>query len=409
MTESRESDGRASDGLVLDGVIDPRLRVAAVQASPVFLDRDATVDKACDLIAEAAAEGAQLIVFGENFLPGHPVWFHTLPPTDVRSMELAERLVENAITIPGPETERLGAAAQAAGAMIVMGVVEQPEPGISVIHSSQLVVAADGTIAGLRRKIVPAVGERVFLTPGAGDSIRVFESPWGPISALAGGENSNPLLTYALRTMGARIHVAGWPPHFHKPGIMHGVMTITGRAVAYQNSAYVISVAGAADPSVAEQVAGTEAHRENLEAMTSDPGSVIYAPRGKLLAGPLHGEGILYADIDPTAGTWAQLVNRQYDRPDLLKLVVSTQPQGPGTEFVDGPLTGGPRHGDEATTAEAIRLIRERYGDRISAEDAEELLPYVAQVISRSEQLEALDLTTDDPRTTGYGRAVDAG
>lgn len=108
MTESRESDGRASDGLVLDGVIDPRLRVAAVQASPVFLDRDATVDKACDLIAEAAAEGAQLIVFGENFLPGHPVWFHTLPPTDVRSMELAERLVENAITIPGPETERLG-------------------------------------------------------------------------------------------------------------------------------------------------------------------------------------------------------------------------------------------------------------------------------------------------------------
>ena len=93
----------------------------------------------------------------------------------------------------------------------------------------------------------------------------------------------------------------------------------------------------------------------------------------------------------------------------MLKLVVSTQPQGPGTEFVDGPLTGDPRHGDEATTAEAIRLIRERYGDRISAEDAEELLPYVAQVISRSEQLEALDLTTDDPRTTGYGQAVDAG
>jgi aliphatic nitrilase len=377
------------------------LRVAAVQAAPVFLERGPTVDKARSLIAEAGGNGAALVAFPENFLPGHPLWFHSLPPTDHRSMALATRLVDNAVTLPGPEVDALAEAAASAGVMVVIGVVERPDPLVSVIHSSHLVLGADGTIIGVRRKLVPAVGERVFLTPGGGDSVRAFESPWGPLSVLGGGENSNPLLTYAMRSLGARIHVALWPPHFHKPGIMHNIMTITGRAIAYQNSAHVIAVAGAVDPSGTADIAGSEEHRANLEAMTNDPGSVVIAPRGDPVAGPQHGEGILYADIDLSSGTWAQLVNRQYDRPDVLQLTVHDRPTHEGVHF-----TGRDPGETDHEAAHARSLIAYRFGDALSSAEVEELVPYVVSTLRRSEALAMHDLTTTDPRDTEYVRSV---
>jgi aliphatic nitrilase len=376
------------------------IRVAAVQAASVFLERGPTVDKARSLIAEAEGNGASLVAFPENFLPGHPLWFHSLPPTDHRSMALATRLIDNAVTLPGAEVNALAEAAASAGVMVVMGLVERPDPLVSVIHSSHLVLSAEGTIIGVRRKLVPAVGERVFLTPGGGDSVRAFESPWGPVSVLGGGENSNPLLTYAMRSLGARIHVALWPPHFHKPGIMHNIMTVTGRAIAYQNSAHVVAVAGAADPSGVTAIAGSEEHRANLEAMTSDPGSVIIDARGELVAGPQHGEGILYADIDPSAGTWAQLVNRQYDRPDVLELTVHNRPTQEGVRFSSGDLGDADQ---EATHARS--LIAHRFGDALTPAEVDELVPYVVSTLRRSEALTKRDLTTPDPRTTEYFRS----
>lgn len=376
------------------------IRVAAVQAAPIFLERDATVDRARALIEEAGGTGARLVGFPENFLPGHPLWFHSLPPTDHRSMALATRLVDNAITIPGPEVSALAEAAASAGVVVVIGVVERPDPSVSVIFSAHLVLGPSGVV-GVRRKLVPAVGERVFLTAGSGDSIRVFDSPWGPLSVLGGGENSNPLLTYAMRSLGARIHVALWPPHFHKPGIMHNVMTITGRAVAYQNSAHVIAVAGAADPARAVDISGSEEHRSNLEEMTKDPGSVIYAPRGSVLAGPQVGEGILYADIDPAAGTWAQLVNRQYDRPDLLQLTVRTEPAEPGILFA-GPGSHPAQVDLLGPSDRARELIVARFGDVLSAADLEALVPYVESTLRRSDELARRDPTAVDPRETSY-------
>lgn len=381
---------------------DAPLRVAAVQAAPVFLDRDGSLHKACDLIVEAAAGGARLVAFGENYLPGHPIWFHSLPPTSARSRELATRMVDNAVTVPGPETDLLCEAARTAEAMVVIGVVERPDPRASVVFDSQLVVSPSGELLGTRRKLVPAVGERVFIHPGGSESIRVFESPWGPLSVLAGGENSNPLLTYAMRSLGARIHVALWPPHFHAPGVMQRVVSITGRAVAYQNTAYVVAAAAASDPAAAGQVGGDGSHEADLEAMIEDPGSVIFAPRGTVLAGPQRGEGILYADIDPDAGTWAQLVNRQYDRPDLLWLTwgreaVST-PMSPGAGAVpDADEAGSVTPDDRAERAR--RLIRDRFGNALDDADAEALVPYVVQILRRSKKLEEQVPALVDPRT----------
>jgi aliphatic nitrilase len=364
------------------------LRVAAVQAAPVFLDRERTVDKAVALIREAAAGGARLIAFGEGFLPGHPVWFHLLPVTHPRSIDLSSRLVDQAVTIPGPEVDAIAAAARDAAAVVVLGLVERPDPRIAVVYDAQLVVGPEGVL-GVRRKIAPAVGERVLFAAGGAESITTFETPWGALSTLAGGENSNPLLTAALRSRGAGIHVAAWPPHFNRPGLMGEVMSITGRAIAYQNTAHVVAVAGAISPEVIHELAITEDDRSLLEAMAADPVSAVWAPRGAQLAGPAPGgETILQANLELGGGTWARLVNRHYDRPDLLRLVVS--------ESAEKGAEGGP-------TDEGIRReIVERFGPALGPDDVEELVPYVSAVRGAGRRLAALGLDGDDPRRISY-------
>jgi len=373
------------------------LRVAAVQAGPVFLDRERTVDKAVGLISEAGRNGARLIAFGECFLPGHPVWFHFLPVTHPRSIELSVVLVDNAITVPGPEADAIASAARDAGAVVVLGFVERPDPRVAVVHDAQLVAGPDGII-GIRRKVAPAVGERVLFAPGGSESIRTFDTPWGPLSTLAGGENSNPLLTAALRSTGARIHVASWPPHFNKPGLMGEVMTITGRAVAYQNTAWVIAAAGATSPEAIDRLALTDEHRSLLESMASDALSAVWAPRGALFAGPQPGgEGILYADLDLGQGTWAQLVNRHYDRPDLVRLYFVADRGGtaPGE-----PPSGAevPPDPDEPVR----RAIVDRFGSALPPDEVCELVPYVRRIREAGARLAAMDLEDADPRQTAY-------
>lgn len=382
-----------------------QLRVAVVQAAPVYLDRTATVERACHLIGEAAGQGARIVVFGEGFLPGHPVWAHALPPTHARSRELASELVENAVTVPGSESETIAHVAKSTATMVIMGIVERPDPRVSVIYSSQLVLSPDGSV-GVRRKLVPAVGERVFLTAGGPESVRAFESPWGPISVLAAGENCNPLLTYAMRSMGARLHVALWPPHFHAPGVMYNVQTITSRAVAYQNTAHVIAATVAVDTEVAGKISSDEEYLRRVSKMGEDPGSVIYRPGGSVLAGPQHGEGILLADVDLTSGTWAQLVNRQYDRPDLFRLEITGPHLAPGGTTPE-PSRGERRISDEERSIRARRLIADRFGGDLTPQDVEALVPYVVDVLQRSDQLAERDPTSLDPRAMSYAHRDD--
>jgi nitrilase len=378
------------------------VRVAAVQAAPVFLDAAATVEVAVERIKAAAANGARLVAFGEGFLPGHPIWLHVHPVTSPTQIKLASALVRSAITIPGPETQRLADVARGTGTMVVMGVVERLDPGRSELALAALVIDPDGTVSH-RRKLVPAVGERVLFTPGAGDSIRVFPSPWGPISVLLGGENSNPLLTWTMRELGARIHVAAWPPHFNKPGVMGETASITGRAIAYQNSAHVISVAGATTPETRDRIVRDGEPRALLDAMAADPGSSIYAPRGALLAGPLDGgDGILTADLDLGAGAWPSLVNRQYDRPDLFQVRVDRSARGAPLAWEDADDRGaaaaiGSTASDQDADVEdaARRAIAERYGDALTVDDAERLVPFVAAVLRTSARLDASEPAVD--------------
>ena len=135
------------------------VRVAAVQATPVFLDRDATVDKACDRIAEAGRNGAELAVFPEGFIPTYPFWAWFIPPYRTKELRhLYELLLQQSVTVPGPVVDELGQAARDAGMAIVMGINERDDGGTgTTLYNSLLFIGPDGRLLGHHRKLIPTV------------------------------------------------------------------------------------------------------------------------------------------------------------------------------------------------------------------------------------------------------------
>jgi len=315
------------------GDVYPTIRLAAVQAAPVFLDREATVELACRLILEAGANGADVVGFPEGFVPAHPVWFHFHPATSPTAMEFSKELFANAVVVPSRATDRLAEAAREADTQVVIGICEKEPSSMGSMFNSQLVIGRDGSIVGVRRKLVPTVGERIVHSAGAGDSVRIFETDVATIGGLMCGENSNPLLTYALGALGAKVHVAAWPSFFNRAADLQGIADIACRAIAYQNSTFVISSIAGISPTMEARLPATDDDREHLRSAATRGGTAIYAPGGAVLAGPLPGgDGIAYADAD-----FGRIVPRKivhdyagdYNRFDIFQLVVNTSPAAP--------------------------------------------------------------------------------
>jgi len=314
------------------GDVLPIVRVAAVQAAPVFLDREATAEKACRLIREAGAGGAKIVGFPEGFIPSHPLWYHFHPASSARSRQLATQLFLNSVEVPSAATERLCEAARDAGTYVVMGMCERLPGTTGTMYNSQLFIGPAGRIIGHRRKIMPTLGERIVHAAGAGDGLRPVETEFGPVSGLMCGENSNPLATFTLMAMGSRVHVASWPSHFTENESMIATIEMTTRALAYQGGVFVINAVGLVSDEMIDVLAVTDADRLFLTRRQQEPGGAsVIGPRGQLVAGPMGpGEGLLYADLD-----LAQIVTRKtvqdfaghYNRPDLFTLLLDVRPQ----------------------------------------------------------------------------------
>lgn len=329
------------------GDVYPTIRLAAVQAAPVFLDREATVELACRLILEAGANGADVVGFPEGFVPAHPVWFHFHPATSPAAMEFSRELFANAVAVPSRATDRLAEAARAAGTQVVIGICEKEPSSMGSMFNSQLVIGRDGSIIGVRRKLVPTVGERIVHSAGSGDSVRVFESDVATIGGLMCGENSNPLLTYALGALGAKVHVAAWPSFFNRAADLQAIADIACRSIAYQNSAFVISSIAGVSPEMEARLPATDEDRAHLRAAGTRGGTAIYAPGGALLAGPLPGgEAIAYADADLGRIVPHKIVHDyagDYNRFDIFQLIVNTSPAAPPIRlggWIDGERVG---------------------------------------------------------------------
>ncbi len=307
----------------------PKIRVAAVQAAPVFLDREGSVDKACRLIREAGSQGAQLVGFPEGFIPAHPVWYHFRPATEKESHRLARELVKNSVEIPGPATKALGAAARAAGCYVVIGVCEKRPGAMGTLYNTQLFIDREGEIMGKHQKMMPTVGERLVHTGGFGDTLRAFDTEFGRISGLICGENSNPLAIFALASEGTRIHVASWPNHFSRSEhAMRDVVMFASRSLSYKANCFVLNCCSTISDEMKRMLPYVEEDRAFLDVATNGGGTCIIGANSLVLAGPMGGEeGILYADLDLEDVVQAKLVHDyagHYNRPDIFTLNVSS-------------------------------------------------------------------------------------
>lgn len=304
------------------------VRVAAVQAASVFLDREGSTEKACRLIREAGAHGARMIGFPEGFIPGHPIWFHHHAATAATSNKLSVELFKNSVEVPSSETDALCAAARDANAYVVIGVCEKLPNTLGTLFNTQLYIGPDGQLIRKHQKIMPTVGERLVHTGGHGDTFGAFVTEFGPVSGLICGENSNPLAVFALIAEGTRIHVMSWPNHFPTSGDpLRNRVSIDSQAFAQMSKAFVISACGTVDEHMIEMLnVGQEG-----EAFLRNPdccgGSLIVNPMSRIIAGPMGPEeGILYADCDLELAIQMKLRHDfagHYNRPDIFQLHVN--------------------------------------------------------------------------------------
>lgn len=301
--------------------------VAAVQATPVFLDREASIDRVAELTAKAAADGAGLVVFPEAFVPGYPDWVWRTPAW--RDRELYATLLDQSVTVPSPATDRLGDAARAAQAWLAVGVNERSATG-GTLYNTLLYLAPDGTLAGRHRKLVPTGGERTVWGQGDGSTLPVFDTAFGRLGGLLCWENYMPLARAVLHAQGVDVHVA---PTWDSGDAWQASM----RHVAREGRCYVVATnSWLRGCDVPAGVPGRDALWGGAEDTMSRGGTVIVDPYGEVLAGPLfHEEGILVAELDPAV---VRAARREFDpvghyaRPDVFTLTVDTSPR-PAVRF----------------------------------------------------------------------------
>ena len=300
-----------------------KVRLAAVQHSPAFLDLKGSIANATALIAEAGRNGADIVAFPEGFIPTHPLWYHFHPASSPEAQAFSKRLAMNSLVVPSPEFDALCKAVKAAGVFVVMGCCER-EPGrIGTLYNTLLFISPDGVLLGRHRKLVPTLGERLVHAPGDAEGLRTYETLSGlKLSGLMCGENSNALAAYALDAQGTNVHVASWPSHFQLGANLSDIVQMVSRALAYQMKAFVINAVGAINEDMLKQLPLTDTHRAYMA--KQGRGSSIIGPSGDFLAGPMGPEeGILYADValaDLVSPKVVQDFAGHYNRFDLLHL-----------------------------------------------------------------------------------------
>ncbi|HVN50786.1 MAG TPA: carbon-nitrogen hydrolase family protein [Acidimicrobiales bacterium] len=296
--------------------------VAAVQAAPVFLDRDLTVEKACGLIAEAGRHGAGLVVFPEAFVPGYPDWVWRTRAW--KDDQWYARLLAHAVTVGSDATDRLGEAARLAGAWVAIGINELDRAS-RTIFNSLLYLAPDGTVAGCHRKVMPTGGERTVWGTGDGSTLDVFETRFGRLGGLLCWENYMPLARAAMYAQRVDVYLA---PTWDNAD----AWIATLRHIAKEGRTFVIgtnSCIRAGD--IGADLPGRDDLYHRDDAWVSRGNTTIVGPDGDIIAGPLtETEGVLYADIDVTV---AHRSRREFDpvghyaRPDIFHLDVDARPK----------------------------------------------------------------------------------
>ena len=336
----------------------PTIRLAAAQAAPAYLDREAAVAKACDLIAEAGRSGADVLGFPEGFVPGHPVWFYHYPALSQESLALAAELFHNSVEVPGPEVDRLCDAAARAHVNVVIGICQRRPGSAGTMWNSQLYISSSGQLLGVHQKLVPTAAERLVHTGGSASGVRAFPTEFGALGGLICGENSNPLAIHALIMDQMRVHVASWPNYFAPswPPGMSETGILTGRSIAYMAKCFVINACGTIGDDVAQRMIQSERDREFFADPANLGGSTIIDPSGNIIAGPAGpGEEIIYAEADLGLIVRTKLIHDlsgHYQREDVFDFGVRRQPEAGAPE--EAALARGTDGVDERADRSAL-------------------------------------------------------
>ncbi|MCS7143261.1 MAG: carbon-nitrogen hydrolase family protein [Aigarchaeota archaeon] len=304
-------------------------RVAAVQAAPVFMDKQRTIAKACSLIEEASANGADLAVFPECFVPGFPHWFDFMD-VEEGMRRFYKRYHENSVLVGSRDTEPLREVAKRTGCHVVIGISERIGASSGTLFNSQVIISDEGAILGVHRKIMPTFYEKILFAMGDGDTLKVFDTNIGKLGSLICGEHTNMLACFAQLAMGEELHAASWPAFFTKrqSKFIDG-MDIRVRYYAFAGKVYVVSSCGVVDDGVLDMIAGG-----NLDRVVSrGGGSMIVGPDGQYVARPVFGdETIVYAEVDTerlAEERAHQDITGHYNRFDIFKLIVDNRPKRP--------------------------------------------------------------------------------
>jgi len=299
-----------------------RVKVACIQAEPVILDREATLDKMAVIAAVAAGEGARLLVYPEAFLPAYPssIWARALAGWAADGAKQAFALLaRESVAVPGPAVERMGAIAREHGVWMVTGVTEIDPDRPATLYNTLLYHAPDGSLAYRHRKLVPTNHERLIWGQGDGGGLRAFQTELGRMGGLICWENYMPLARFALYESGVEIYIASTADDgpAWQATLVH---------IARESRSFVVA------PSHFQRAASypddfpLRALLEGVDVIGRG-GSAILDPDGSYLAGPLYDEeGVLYAELDP-ARLWEERQRfdpaGHYHRPDVLQLTVN--------------------------------------------------------------------------------------
>lgn len=306
-----------------------KFKAATVQTAPVFLNVEKTVDKAIGIIAEAAANGAQLIAFPEVFIAGYPYWNWIMTP--VQGSKWYEVLYRNAVAVDDPEMKRIYQAAKTHNIHIVMGINERGT-SYGEIYNTNLIIDNQGNCIGKHRKLVPTWAEKLTWTSGDGSSLKVYPTEIGPIGTLACGENTNTLARFTLLAQGELIHIANYislpvaPPDYN----MAEAIKIRAAAHSFEGKLFTIVSCSTISQEIMDALKEDVPNVEELLTRKNSAFSGFIGPNGAVIGGPLiDEEGIVYADIDLAKCIQPKQMHDilgHYNRFDIFDLRVNTAP-----------------------------------------------------------------------------------
>ncbi len=348
----------------------PAYKVAAAHVASVFLDLDATVDKTCRIIEEAARNGAELVVFPEAYIPAFPVWSSFRAP--IYNHDFFRRLAANSMLVPGPELTRIAETVRKCGVVVSLGLNEATKASVGCIWNTNVIIGEDGAVLNHHRKIVPTFFEKLTWANGDGAGLRLVETPLGRIGMLICGENTNPLARFTLMAQGEQVHIATYPPVWPTRDPKEGgnydlanAIRIRAGAHSFEAKCFTVVASGFMDKAMRDELAKLDNEAGRILDNTPRGVSMVLGPSAEPIGDTRSDEeGILYADIDLAACVEPKQfhdVVGYYNRFDIFKLLVDRSANRPISFEAAEPESVSRQHDqsdrtDEQETASIVKF-----------------------------------------------------